>query len=120
MVLSPLSYAPGAHPVQFVRVVELFGKGAEELLVAFLENGVVRIGGPNLGRTSGGFETFGALGAHVGRAGVLVEVAAVGPELENELQTALAGSFAEHPEAPGRLCLAGFVPEVKAFFRLGL
>ena len=31
MIFPPLAYAPGAHPVHFVGIVELCGEGAEEL-----------------------------------------------------------------------------------------
>ena len=120
VILTPLANAPGAHPIHFIGIVELLGESPEEFLVALLEDRVVRVGRPDLGRSRRGLEALGALGADIIRAGVLMQVPAVGPELENEFETAGAGAVPQHPEAPGRLGIAGFVPEVETFFRLGL
>ena len=120
MVFTPLAYAPGAHPVQFVRIVELLREGTEKLLVALLEDGIIGVRGPDFGGSRCGLEALGTLGFNVIRAGVHVKVPAVGTELENQLQTALAGAFAKHAETLCRFGVTGGIPEIKSLLRLGL
>ena len=49
-----------------------------------------------------------------------MEVAAVGPQLENELEATFAGTLTQHAEALGGLGVAAFLPEVDSLFGFGL